>query len=310
MHRHYVEASSPTSGTLRGAPSVWLASVLWVAVIAAVDYFSGSELRVFPLYYAPISLAAWSIGRSAALTVAALCAVAWVGSNFLAGLRFSNPVIWVVNTLMQGASFAITGLLIATLRASLVREKGLSRTDPLTSLLNGRAFYEEGDRLLALCRRKGRPISMAYIDLDNFKTVNDRQGHQAGDDLLCRVAALLRASVRPSDVSARLGGDEFAVLLPEVGADDAAVILERLRSVLAGALGSDQTTVSASIGGVAFVTAPGSVEEMVHRADARMYMAKAAGKNRVQLEVVDNSETPVEEGHADAGMVQKTSWAG
>ena len=148
---------------------------------------------------------------------------------------------------------------------------------------------EEGDRLLALCRRKGRPITMAYLDLDNFKAVNDERGHQAGDDLLRRVAALLQASIRPSDLAARLGGDEFAVLLPEVGAPDAAVMLERLRSLLADTLGANQPSVSSSIGGVTFVTAPGSVEEMVHQADSRMYLAKTTGKNRVQLEIAGQS---------------------
>ena len=295
MNPPHAAASNSTSQTVKGALSVWIAAVLGVVVIGGVDYFSGTELRVFPLYYAPISLVAWYIGRSGALTVAALCAVSWLGSNFLAGLQYSSAAIWVANTLVQGSSFAIVGLLIATLRAALMREQGLSRTDPLTSLLNRRAFYEEGDRLLALCRRKGRPITMAYIDLDNFKTVNDEQGHQAGDDLLRRVAALLRASIRPSDISARLGGDEFAVLLPEVGADDAAVMLERLRSLLADTLGSNQPPLSGSIGGVTFVTAPDSVEEMVHQADSRMYVAKTTGKNRVQLEIAGHGGIRIED---------------
>lgn len=289
MSPQHAKASNVTSLTATRALSVWIASVLGVVVIGGVDYLTGTELRVYPLYFAPVSLVAWYIGRSGALAVAALCAVSWLGSNLLAGLQYSSPAVWVVNTLVQGSSCVIVGLLIATLRAALMREQGLSRTDPLTSLLNGRAFYEEGDRLLALCRRKGRPITMAYLDLDNFKTVNDERGHQAGDELLRRVAALLQASIRPSDIAARLGGDEFAVLLPEVGAHDAALMLERLRSLLADTLGSNQPPVSGSIGGVTFVTAPDSVEEMVHQADSRMYVAKAAGKNRVQLEIAGQS---------------------
>ncbi len=285
MSPQRAKASNAPSLTATSALSVWSASLLGVVVIGSVDYLSGTELRVYPLYFAPVSLVAWYTGRSGALVVSALCAVSWFGSNFLAGLQYSSQAIWVANTLVQGSSFAIVGLLIATLRAALMREQGLSRTDPLTSLLNGRAFYEEGDRLLALCRRKGRPITIAYLDLDNFKTVNDERGHQAGDDLLCRVAALLQASIRPSDLAARLGGDEFAVLLPEVGPPDAAVMLERLRSLLADALGSNQPPVSGSIGGVTFVTAPDSVEAMVHQADSRMYIAKTTGKNRVQLEI-------------------------
>ena len=289
MSPQHEKASNTPSLTATSALSVWSASLLGVVVIGSVDYLSGTELRVYPLYFAPVSLVAWHIGRTGALAVAVLCAGSWFGSNFLAGMQYSSSTIWVANTLVQGSSFVIVGLLIATLRAALMREQGLSRTDPLTSLLNSRAFYEEGDRLLALCRRKGRPITMAYLDLDNFKAVNDERGHQAGDDLLRRVAALLQASIRPSDLAARLGGDEFAVLLPEVGAPDAAVMLERLRSLLADTLGANQPSVSSSIGGVTFVTAPGSVEEMVHQADSRMYLAKTTGKNRVQLEIAGQS---------------------
>jgi len=127
----------------------------------------------------------------------------------------------------------VVGLLIATLRRSLTRERELSRTDPLTALSNSRAFYEEARRLLALCRRQHRPITVAYIDVDNFKAVNDRLGHQAGDELLKGIALQVRASIRPSDLSARLGGDEFAILLPELSQRDAGLTLERLRASLA-----------------------------------------------------------------------------
>ena len=273
------------SSTGRHPLSVWIAGMLGVVVIGWVDYVSGSELRVFPLYYAPISLVAWYRGRSGALIVAALCALSWMGSNLLAGLRFSHPGFWVANTLVQGASFATVGLLIATLRGALMREEGLSRTDPLTAVSNSRAFYEEAGRLLALCRRKGHPITLAYIDLDDFKAVNDRHGHQAGDDLLRSVADLLRASIRPSDLVARLGGDEFAVLLPEVGPQEAAATLERLRSSVVDTFASKPCPVTASIGAVTFITVPEDVEGMVQQADSTMYTAKTSGRNRVHHEV-------------------------
>jgi len=244
---------------------IWIVACLGIGVIAGIDYFTGTELRVFPLYYAPVSLVAWHGGRREAVVVAVLCAVSWYGSNLLAGLRFS-AAIWLANTFMQGASFATVGLLIATLRAALMRERALSRTDPLTTLLNGRAFYQEAGWLLALCRRKKWPISVAYIDLDNFKAVNDRDGHQAGDELLRKVACQLRSAVRASDIVARLGGDEFAVLLPEVNPQEAAVTLERLRSSLAETLTSSAGAVTATIGGVTFMTPPDNVEHMVHQA--------------------------------------------
>ena len=280
-----MEGARPGSRAL----PVWSAGIFGIAVIGAVDYYSGTELRVFPLYYAPISLVAWYRGSRGALIAAALCSGSWFGSNLLAGLSFSSEGMWVANTMLQGASFATVGLLIAGLRGALIRERGLSRTDPLTSLLNSRAFYEEAARLLALCRRKGRPITVAYLDLDGFKEVNDQLGHQAGDELLKSLARVLRASSRPSDLMARLGGDEFAFLFPEVGAKDAAVALERLRAALVDSLSPQPGRVTGSIGGVTFLSISEDVEAMVRRADARMYAAKRAGKNRVCLEVVGES---------------------
>jgi len=260
--------------------------LLGIAVIGGLDYYSGIELRIFALYYVPIALLAWYSGASGAWIAASLSTATWLGVNVLAGLQFSHPGVWVANTLMQGASFATVGLLIATLRAALIRERGLSRTDPLTSMLNSRAFHEQAPQILALCRRAGRPVTVACIDLDNFKTINDTLGHQAGDRLLKTVAGLLHAALRPSDVAARLGGDEFVVLLPETGPRDAVTVLERLRTSLSDTLDASGFPVTASIGGVTFMRAPEHFTDFVHQSDLRMYSAKAAGKNRVEHEVI------------------------
>jgi len=260
-----------------------------IAAIGTIDFFTGVELRVYPLYYAPISYVAWHLGRSGALVAATLSAGLWLGSNLLAGLQFSHPGLWVANTLVQAASFATVGFLIATLKDSLTRERGLSRTDSLTALLNRRAFYEEATRILALCRRKGRPVTLAYLDLDNFKAVNNTLGHQAGDDLLRRVGALLHSSTRPSDLCARLGGDEFAILLAEVDSHDAIIALERLRVLLAETVVSGTISVSGSIGALTFLPVPKDMDDMVRQADSRMYAAKAEGRNRLHHEIAGAS---------------------
>ena len=284
------DASSAPGKGIR--PSAWGVGLVGIVLIGALDYYTGVELRVFPLYYAPIALLAWHYGRTGASIAAVLGGAIWLASNILAGLQFSHATLWVANTLLQIASFLTVGLLIATLRAALKRESGLSRTDPLTSMLNSRAFHEEATRVLALCRRGERPVTVAYIDLDNFKTVNDRLGHQAGDALLRTVAGHLRAAVRSSDVAARLGGDEFVVLFPEMGPHEAATTLERLRSSLAGALASGPWPVTGSIGGVTFITAPEDLGDMVRQSDSQMYAAKAKGRNRVALAVAGRPPTP------------------
>jgi len=277
--------SSPITSRALPRWVVWSGAAVGMFAIGGIDYASGAELRIFPLYLAPVSFVAWYRGRSSALAAAALCAGAWLGANLMAGLRFSHPAILVANTFVQGVSFAIVGYLIATLRVALVQERGLSRTDPLTALLNQRAFHEDAAGILARCRRAGHPITVAYIDLDDFKTVNDTLGHETGNAVLLTTAGQLRRAVRPSDVVARIGGDEFALLLPEVGPSAAALTLERLRSSLAVVDPSGRNAVTVSIGGVTFTTPPDDVAEMLARADSAMYEAKASGKNRVHVEV-------------------------
>jgi diguanylate cyclase (GGDEF)-like protein len=281
-----------------------------ILLIALADFFSGVEVRTFPLYYAPISVAAWYFGRAGSVAAASLCALAWFESNQLAGMQFSDPAIWVANTIVQGASFAIVGLLVASLKLALSRERALSRIDPLCCLLNSRAFYEDSDRLLALCRRGKRPVTLAYLDLDNFKAVNDAFGHKAGDNLLRAVAQVLQSSVRSSDLAARLGGDEFAMLLPELGPDEARQTLERLRAALSQLSPDPSCAVTASVGAVTFMVAPDDAEAMVQMADSAMYSAKEGGKNRVHLQLIDRDVAMAESCPPPDAQVQRTSKAG
>lgn len=268
------------------AGAVALIGVLGILAVGVIDYVSGVELRLVPLYYVPLSLVAWHLGRRTVVAAAALCALSWMASNYFAGQTYSSPRIWVFNTLMQGLSCAAIGLLIVALRGAVAHERAVSRTDPLTLLLNARNFYEEGARVLALSRRKRHPVALAYVDLDNFKKVNDNLGHRAGDDLLRAVGAIILGSMRKSDVAGRLGGDEFVVLLPETGPEEARLACERLRALVAERFSRDSWPVTASVGGVAFLGVPDTVDVMVHAADARMYAAKAGGRNRVEVEVV------------------------
>lgn len=258
-----------------------------ILLISPLDVFSGVELPVFPLYYLPITFAAWQFGWLGAVAAAAFSTYGWYASNQLA-----HPVIWVANTLAQGTSFVIVGLLVAALRSTMARERTLSRMDLLCPLLNRRAFFEDSLRLLALCRRNKRPITLAYLDLDNFKAVNDSRGHKAGDELLLRVAQVLTSSIRTSDVVARLGGDEFVILLPEVGPEQAQWVLERLRAAICQSHPDFPSPVSVSVGAVTYMLAPDDLDLMVQRADAVMYSAKNEGKNRVYVDVINSGSLP------------------
>lgn len=266
-------------------PTALGVTLLSLLAIAVIDYQSGVELRTFPLYYGPIAFAAWHFGRGGALTAAVFASLGWFVSNQLAGLQYTNPLFWVFNTLVQGSSFAIVGWLVATLRLSQLRERELARIDSLTGLANSRALYEDGSRMIELCRRTRRPVTLAYIDLDFFKAVNDRDGHAAGDRLLQAVAQALRAATRAADLPARMGGDEFAVLFPELGPGEVEPAISRLRQTLTQALADMANGVTASVGAVTFLTPPSDLEPMVQAADALMYRAKQQGGNQLCREV-------------------------
>jgi diguanylate cyclase (GGDEF)-like protein len=271
------------------AYAVAVIGLLGILAVGAIDYVTGVELRLGPVYYVPLSLVAWELGSGLVVTAALLCAISVTASNYLAGQSFSTFVT-VFNFTMQWLSFMVIGLLITALRRALAHERALSRTDGLTSLLTARTFYEEAVRVLAFTHRTGHPVALAYVDLDMFKVVNDTSGHRAGDEVLRAVGGIILGCTRKSDLAARLGGDEFALLMPETDPHHARRACERLRTLIEERFKADPCPVTATVGGVAFLTAPDNVDAMVHLADARMYAAKAAGRNRVDVEVMDPVE--------------------
>jgi diguanylate cyclase (GGDEF)-like protein len=173
----------------------------------------------------------------------------------------------------------------------LLHEQQAARTDPLTSLSNRRAFVEAAWLELERGRRHSRPLSLLYIDCDDFKLVNDRLGHVAGDAVLSAVGATLRQAVRGLDTVARLGGDEFGVLLPEVDRAGAVALADRLRVQLREALAGRGDAVTFSIGVATFLRPPASVDEMILRADELMYQAKRSGKDRWKAGSWDATES-------------------
>jgi diguanylate cyclase (GGDEF)-like protein/PAS domain S-box-containing protein len=172
------------------------------------------------------------------------------------------------------------------LQAALEVEKNNSRVDFLTNIPNRRTFHEalesEGQR----SRRYRRPMTLAYIDVDNFKSVNDICGHAAGDDLLKLVASTIQTAIRSTDTVARLGGDEFVLLLPDSGSKAAAIVAAKLRALLQQAVKGHSLPVSFSVGVVTFMTPLESVDDMIKRADELMYKVKRSGKGAVVCEVV------------------------
>ena len=197
-------------------------------------------------------------------------------------MRVSHPSLAVANLAVMAIAFGSVALLAAAQRDWLRRERAISRTDVLTGLLNGRGFYEAAAVELARSTRYRHPLTLAYVDLDDFKTINDRFGHARGDAVLVAVARAMRRACRSTDVVGRVGGDEFVVLFPETGREAAETALVKMRSRVEEAASQHGSRVTASIGSVSFARPPADVEALVHEADTVMYAVKAGGKNALR----------------------------
>lgn len=169
----------------------------------------------------------------------------------------------------------------ARVERQLVRQ---ATVDALTGLANRRRFFDVTDSLLAQCRRYGAPATIALMDLDHFKQVNDQHGHAMGDAVLKAFAGVLLEVLRESDLAARVGGEEFAVLLPSTGEQEALIPLERIRQLLSErvvTLDGHAVSVSVSIGLCEWREGLASPDAWLAQADQALYAAKAAGRNRL-----------------------------
>lgn len=194
----------------------------------------------------------------------------------LLGLIYLESHLFVIGT---------TIFVIAALREGKeMAERKQAAMDALTGLANRRGFTELGEKLIARCAAEGKPIGVALIDLDSFKSVNDRFGHAMGDAVLRRFALVALKSLRQNDVLGRVGGEEFAILLHGSDTAAAVAIIERIRrSFQAEAEFIDGVPVRATLcAGVAGANTKVSLDSLLKDADVALYRAKDNGRNRVE----------------------------
>ncbi len=250
-----------------------------VAVVGSIDYVTGYELGVSLFYLGPVAIAAWYCGRRAAVGIAILASIVWFAADVGAGHVYKHPAISVWNAFIRLGFFLINGLLLTTLRAHLSIEEQLARTDSLTGLLNRRALFERLEYVLQLARRQHGKLTLVYVDLDDFKAINDTHGHAEGDRALRTVAEVLAQNIRQADSAARLGGDEFALLLIDTDRQGAEELVLKLRHRMRDMLAARALKVTCSIGAVTFGQPPASADDALKAADRLMYQVKAGGKN-------------------------------
>jgi len=253
--------------------------VVITLAVAAGDNASGPDFDLSVLYLVPVSFFAAFLGKRTGLVASVVCTAVALEVHRSTLAISSRVAYW--NALAWFMVYVFFVLVIAEIRALYDREWRGSRLDPLTGIPNRRAFFTGLEAERDRARRYGHPLSLAYIDLDHFKDVNDRLGHSTGDMLLTEVATVIQTFIRKVDLAARLGGDEFALLLPETEKAAAGATLTKLRTSLDTAMEQKHWPVTFSIGLVTFVSPPESVEEMVKAADEAMYEAKKSGRGRL-----------------------------
>lgn len=269
--------------------SVAVAATAALTLVGILDYLTGYEISFAVFYLVPVGIAAWCAGRPLGFAFSMSSALVWYIAERAAGYPYHHAAIPIWNASVRLSFFLIIALLLSALRERLAAERNLARLDTLTGALNGRAFVERLDHDLVLAARARTPLTLAYIDLDDFKGINDVFGHGAGDLVLRSVTRALTEGTRRADSVARLGGDEFAVILPGTDLDGAMHIMSKLAGKLNESLEPAIRPVSCSIGAVVFREQPRDATDAVAAADRLMYEAKSRGKNAIVFGVYSAS---------------------
>lgn len=259
-------------------------AVLLVLAIAIIDYFIGFNISLSIFYLIPIVLVTWFVNRQGGILFSFLSGLSWL---IVHSALKPTLVIWIHgwNTGVRLGFFLTVTYLLSALQQAYESEKTLARIDVLTNVVNRRFLLELLEGEMQRFYRYSRPLTLAYLDVDNFKAVNDQFGHSTGDRLLRLIADTLKAQVRATDIVGRLGGDEFAILLPETHYEGAQIVLSRLQYSLNDLIEMESFPVSFSIGAITFLTLPGSVDVMLELVDHLMYEVKHSGKNGMKHEL-------------------------
>ncbi len=268
-----------------------LAIETWVMIglTAFVTWHTGqSNSPLLNLYLLPIIFSAVTLGKYMTILQVLLIASLYLhsasealGAEFFSYRTFSTTLFNFIPFFLVAY---VTSLLAADMSFARVFAERLSETDDLTGLPNMRAFSVAIRRERARSDRDERPFSVMMIDADNLKDINDKHGHETGNQLINQMVEAIRRTLRSSDFMARYGGDEFVMLLPGTDSKRTAEAAERIRIAIANMsfdADGEKVGTTVSIGHATYPDVAEDVEELLLRADQAMYQSKKAGRNRV-----------------------------
>jgi len=258
---------------------IWGSSLL--LVIFYIDYQVAPWISLSIFHLLPVALITWFVSKEAGFVTCGLSAIA----ELITHLNNKQPEISFLvpywNAVVKLMLFLFVSYLLSELHRTLELEKELARTDYTTGIANKRLFFELALLEIKKAHRYRHPLTVVYIDVDDFKDINDTWGHSVGDKFLKISAEAIKNNIRETDIIARIGGDEFVILLPGSGYDTAQIVINRVKKQLLLAI-RHQWNATFSIGAVTFINPPNSVDEMLQKADHLMYLVKNNGKNQLK----------------------------
>ena len=271
--------------------AIYLIAYVSFVVIVYLDYINGPNFSMGLFYLIPIYFLTWYDGIIPGLLMSCISMVAMIAADLNFNHALTRSVLFDWDRLVRFCFLLITTLLLGRLREAYRNELQYSRSDFLTGIANRREFFAIAEQERQRASRYNRPLSLAYVDLDGFKQVNDRLGHVEGDRVLTDVAFSLYSNLRASDTVARIGGDEFVVLLPETDSPSARTAVQKLLTLLRDLSQQRDWPVTYSIGLVTFEEIPDSTDDMISEADRLMYTVKLSSKNSLAASIWRQAKT-------------------
>jgi diguanylate cyclase (GGDEF)-like protein len=265
---------------------IWISSILVLSfLIGYLDYLTGPDFIFSPFNLIPSLLAARKLSSRWVFFVAFINSIIWLWVDFSSG-RFPTTVpVYVWNFISRLIFLLVVALLFSSLRKSMDREKRLASIDNLTKALNSRVFKEILGQEIKRSVRYQHSLTLAYMDIDNFKSVNDQFGHETGDKVLSTICKEIR-----NDVLGRLGGDEFAILLVETNSTEARNVITELQKKLLKTTQANNWPISLSFGVLSCTHNYCEADKMISLADELMYSVKESTKNNASYAIYPEIE--------------------
>jgi len=273
--------------------------------IVWLDMLTGPDTTSLIFYLIPVSLSAWRAGRNAGFSISALCGILWFFTGHQDIIITGMGLVEIWNFTASVGFLIIYSYLLARLKKELEKQIEIAGTDYLTGIYNRLAFVEHVRIEIKRAARNKTPITMVYMDVDNFKKINDRAGHETGDRILCKTGAALKKSLREIDIPARLGGDEFSIIMPQTGVAEVKPFIKRLQKNLYDKMSGETVKVTFSFGVVTFEMPPLSAAKMIREADSLMYRVKKSGKNSVKYKILNKRKYRVKKKKENKTIFEK-----